>query len=201
MPAALSRGSYVSAQAIRLGVWNVGSPTTRPHWGQGGADGVATFSTSQEPGWQAEWHLQRNCSLAPHQLLLAYGVACLLALSIAVALHQYGATYVLPFALFELLALGAALLVHLRHAADKEFIGLNDQTLHVELHRAGRIQAMDFDPRWVRIEPQRDDLSLIRLSGQGRSIDVGQHVQPSWRRQLATEFRWALRQLGGRSSS
>jgi uncharacterized membrane protein len=201
MPAALSRGSYVSAQAIRLGVWNVGSPTTRPLWGQGGADGVATSASSQESAWQAEWHLQRNCALAPHQLLLAYGMASVLALSIAVALHQYGATYVLPFALFELLALGVAMLVHARHAADKEFIGLNDQTLRVERHRAGRIQTMDFDPRWVRIEPQRDDLSLIRLSGQGRSIDVGQHLRPSWRRQLATEFRWALRQLGGRSSS
>lgn len=201
MPAALSRGSYVSAQAIRLGVWNVGAPTARPVWGQSGADGVASSASPAGHIWQAEWHLKRNCALAPRQLLLAYGLACILALSIALALHRYGATYVLPFALIELLALGAALLVYARHAADKEFIGLNDQTLHVERHRAGRVETMDFDPRWVRIEPQRHDLSLIRLSGQGRSIDVGQHVQPSWRRQLAAEFRWALCQLGSRSSS
>jgi len=201
MPAALSRGSYVSAQAIRLGVWNVGAPTARPLWGQSGADGVASSASPAGHPWQAEWHLKRNCALAPRQLLLAYGLACILALSIALALHRYGATYVLPFALIELTALGAALLVYARHAADKEFIGLNDQTLHVERHRAGRIETMDFDPRWVRIEPQRHDLSLIRLSGQGRSIDVGQHVQPSWRRQLAAEFRWALCQLGSRSSS
>jgi uncharacterized membrane protein len=201
MPAALSRGSYVSAQAIRLGVWNVGAPTARPLWGQSGADGVAFSASPSGQTWQAEWHLKRNCALAPRQLMLAYGLACILALSIALALHRYGATYVLPFALIELTALGAALLVYARHAADKEFIGLNDQTLHVERHRAGRIETMDFDPRWVRIEPQRHDLSLIRLSGQGRSIDVGQHVQPSWRRQLAAEFRWALCQLGSRSSS
>jgi uncharacterized membrane protein len=201
MPAALSRGSYVSAQAIRLGVWNVGVPTAGPLWGQSGAGGVASSGSSGEPAWHAEWHLKRNCALAPRQLMLAYGVACALALSIALALHRFGATYVLPFALLELLALGGALLAYARHAADKEFIGLNDQTLRVERHRAGRVETMDFDPRWVRIEPQRHDLSLIRLSGQGRSIDVGQHVQPSWRRQLAAEFRWALRQLGSRSSS
>lgn len=201
MPAALSRGSYVSAQAIRLGVWNVGVPTARPQWGQSGADGVAFSASPSEHAWQAEWHLKRHGALAPGQLLLACGVACALALSIALALHRFGATYVLPFALLELLALGAALVVYASHATDKEFIGLNDQTLRVERHRAGRVETMDFDPRWVRIEPQRHDLSLIRLSGQGRSIDVGQHVQPTWRRQLATEFRWALRQLGSRSSS
>lgn len=205
MPAALSRGSYVSAQAIRLGVWNVGAPATRPQWGQGEAEGVSTSTNADGHVWQAEWHLKRNCALAPRQLLLAYGFACMLALSIALALHRFGATYVLPFALLELLALGAALLVYARHATDKEFIGLNDRTLRVERHRAGRVQAMDFDPRWVRIEPQRHDLSLIRLSGQGRSIDVGQHVQPSWRRQLAAEFRWALRNLeapaGGQGSA
>jgi uncharacterized membrane protein len=200
MPAALSRGSYASAQAIRLGVWNVVGPTTRPSWGQGVAGGISEASAESASPWQVEWHLQRHCALAPRQLFAAYGLACALALSIAAALHQYGATYVLPFALLEVLALGLALLVFARHAADREFIGLNDETLRVERHRAGRVECMEFDPRWVRIEPQRHDLSLIRLSGQGRSIDVGQHVQPAWRRQLANEFRWALRQLGSRST-
>lgn len=200
MPAALSRGSFASAQAIRLGVWNVGSSTTRPSWGQGAADGVSSPSVQASSDWQAEWHLSRNCALAPRQLLGAYAVACALAMSIAMALHQYGATYVLPFALLEVLALGVALLVFARHATDREFIGLSDSTLRVERHRAGRVETVEFDPRWVRIEPQRHDLSLIRLSGQGRSIDVGQHVQPAWRRQLASEFRWALRQLGSRSA-
>jgi uncharacterized membrane protein len=199
MPAALSRGSYVSAQAIRLGVWNVGQSSTRPSWGQGAADGVPD-PTAPVSAWQAEWHLQRRCALSPRQLLAAYGVACALALGIAAGMHQFGAAYVLPFAVFEVLALGVALLVFARHAADREFIGLSDDTLRVERHRAGHVESVEFDPRWVRIEPQRHDLSLIRLSGQGRSIDVGQHVQPGWRRQLASEFRWALRQVGSRSS-
>ncbi|MEY2840063.1 MAG: hypothetical protein RJB60_2362 [Pseudomonadota bacterium] len=199
MPAALSRGSYVSAQAIRLGVWNVGHPTTRPSWGQGAADGVPD-PTAPASHWQAEWHLQRRCALSPRQLLAAYAAACVLALGIAGGMHQFGAAYVLPFALFEVLALGVALLVFARHAADREFIGLSDDTLRVERYRAGHVESVEFDPRWVRIEPQRHDLSLIRVSGQGRSIDVGQHVQPAWRRQLASEFRWALRQVGSRSS-
>ena len=71
--------------------------------------------------------------------------------------------------------------------------------LPVEHRCAGRVESVEFNPRWVCIEPKHHNLSLIRLSGQGRSIDVGQHVPPMWRRQLAAEFRWALRQLGSRS--
>lgn len=35
--------------------------------------------------------------------------------------------------------------------------------------------------RPLQIKFQRHDLSLIPVSGQGRSIDIGQHVQPAWR--------------------
>jgi uncharacterized membrane protein len=87
------------------------------------------------------------------------------------------------------------MLVYARHAADQDFIGMCPQVLRVELHRAGQVSRWDFNPRWVRIEPRGADGSLVRLSGQGMSVDIGHFVRASLRQQLARELRWALRQL------
>lgn len=130
---------------------------------------------------------------------MSYLGICVVALVIALAFHWVGASLVLPFALVELLALGLALLWYAMHAADQEFIALSVDCLHVEQHSGRKIRQFDFDPRWVRIEPQRNDHSLVRLSEEGRCIAVGVHVQPGLRRQLASEFRWALRPLDQRS--
>jgi uncharacterized membrane protein len=46
----------------------------------------------------------------------------------------------------------------------------------------------------VRVEPVADDRSLIELSGQGRSVNVGRFVRPELRPQLAQEIRRALRE-------
>ena len=194
MPAALSQGSLLPSQTLRLGVWK--SP--RDTFPTASASGEGAGDAASSSGWQAEWLLKRNCSLAPRQLLTAYLAICLFSLSVAGGFWLIGASYVLPFAFIELTALGAAMLVYARHAADREFIGLRDNLVRVECHNGGRLQSVDFNPRWVRVEPQRHDGSLIRLSGHGRTVDIGRHVQPGLRRQLAEEFRWALRQLESR---
>lgn len=195
MPAALSQGSLLPSQTLRLGVWKSSRDPALPASAAGEGLRDAAQAVEQGADWQAEWLLKRNCSLAPRQLLRAYLAICLLSLTVAGGFWLIGAFYVLPFAFIELSALGAALLVYARHATDREFIGLNADLVRVQCHNGGRLQAVDFNPRWVRVEPQRHDGSLIRLSGHGRSVDVGRHVQPGLRRQLAEEIRWALRQL------
>lgn len=191
MPAALSQGSLLPSQTLRLGVWKSSRDTALP----ASAAGEGARDAAQAGDWQAEWLLRRNCSLAPRQLFIAYLAMCLLSLTVAGGFWLIGAIYVLPFAFVELTALGVALLVYARHAMDREFIGLSAGRVRVECHNGGRLQSVDFNPRWVRVEPQRHDGSLIRLSGHGRTVDVGRHVQPGLRRQLAEEIRWALRQL------
>jgi len=191
MPAALRQGSVLSSQTLRFGVWK--SSRVHPSIPLSTRGAGETVGGSQE--WHAEWLLKRHCSLTPQQLFLSYLGLCGVSLLIAGVLWQVGASYVLPFALAELTALGVALLFHARHASDLEFIGLRPDLVRVERSRGGRVERLEFNPRWVRVEPQRHDGSLIRLSGQGRSVDVGQFVRPEWRRRLADEFRWALRQL------
>lgn len=141
-----------------------------------------------------EWLLKRNCSLAPSQLLAVYVSLCVISLGIATYFWAHGATLVMPFAWAELLVVGVALIMYARHAADRELITLRSGRLIVEHLHGGRVERAEFQPDWVRVEPRLDDRSLIELSGQGQVIAVGRYVRPELRRDLAEEFRAALRQ-------
>lgn len=122
-----------------------------------------------------------------------YGSLCVVSLGIGLWFWQMGARLVLGFAWIELLALGLAFLFHARHAADGEQISLHGGRLVVELEQAGRLHRAEFDSHKVRVEPRADERSLIELSGQGRTIQVGRYVRPELRPVLAHEIRMALR--------
>ena len=148
---------------------------------------------STEGDGAVEWRFQRNCSLTPNQLVGCYLLLCMMSFGVASLFWFHGARLILPFAGAEMLALGAAMLVYARHATDQETIAMNSRLLHVE-HRCGnRLEQVDFDPAWVRVEPSSNDRSLVELSGQGRQIAVGRFVRPELRSQLADELRQALR--------
>ena len=184
MTATLSPVRLRSPSAMRFGVW-------RPLLGliQGSAGAVAGSD------WLAEWSLQRRSALSPKQMFQAYLALSATSLLIACGFWRMGASLVLPFAAIELTALGLAMLFYTRHAADRDLIAMKPSLVRVERHRAGQVSHVDFNPRWIRVEPDRHDGSLVRLSGQGRSVVVGEFVPRDGRPQLAEEFRWALRHL------
>ncbi len=140
-----------------------------------------------------EWVLKRNCSLKPSQLLAVYASLCVISLGIATYFWVLGATLVMPFAWFELVVVGLALLVYARHASDVERIALKEGRFTVEHQNGGRVERAEFTPDWVRVEPLEDDRSLIELSGRGQVIAVGRYIRPELRRALADEFRVVLR--------
>lgn len=145
------------------------------------------------PGADVLWLLKRHCSLTPSQLGWFYLSLCLVSLSIAIFFWAQGAAMVMPFALMELLAVGAAFLMYSRHAGDAEKIVLQGGQLVIELETAGRTERAEFNREWVRVEPKDGDGSLIEVSGQGRSVRVGRHMRPELRPLLAREIRLALR--------
>ncbi len=140
-----------------------------------------------------QWLLKQNCSMSPRQILGAYVLLAALSLGIAMGFWLIGATLVLPFAGAELFMLAVAMVVHARHATDSEHIVLGRHGLTVVHTSGGHVERVEFQPAWVRVEPEHGDRSLIELSGQGRRIAVGRFVRPELRRQMAEEFRWALR--------
>ncbi|MBC7547073.1 MAG: DUF2244 domain-containing protein [Polaromonas sp.] len=156
------------------------------------------FATSFEQGphgqLDVQWFLKRNCCLSPTQLWRFYMSLCVVSMGIAGFFWSIGATLVMPFAWLELAAVGAALLVHARHANDGEKIILGEGRLVVELETAGRTQRAEFNSLWVRVEPGAGNSSLIEVCGQGRRMVIGRHVRPELRSALAREIRLALRQ-------
>ncbi|WP_394789211.1 DUF2244 domain-containing protein [Rhodoferax sp.] len=151
------------------------------------------FRFATVSGQNIHWFLKRNCSVTPAQLGWMYASICVVSISIATFFWLQGAKLVLPFAWLELAAVGAAFLVYARHATDGERISLQGAQLVVELENAGRLERAEFRREWVRIEPKTGDRSLIEVSGQGRSVEVGRYVSPELRSALAREIRMALR--------
>ena len=143
-----------------------------------------------------EWVLKRNCSISPRQLLAIYGSLCAVSLGIATIFWAHGATLVMPFAWAELIGVGFALLVYARHAVDSERIALVAGQLLVERRVAGRLEQVEFEPAWLRVDLRGGDDALVELSGQGRRIEVGRYVRAEWRADLAGELRAALDGVG-----
>ena len=151
------------------------------------------YQFAQVSGHTIHWRLKRNCSVTPIQLGWLYLSLCAVSLGIGVFFWLQGATFVLAFAGLEVAVVGLAFLAYARHAADAELISLNGGNLVVELETAGRLERAEFERQWVRVEPKSGDLSLIELSGQGRTIEVGRYVRPELRQVLAHEISKALR--------
>jgi uncharacterized membrane protein len=155
--------------------------------------GNTAFRFATVHGQGIDWLLRRNCAVTPAQLGWFYLSLCVVSLGIATAFWAQGALLVMPFAWLELLAVGAGFLAYARHAADREQISLRDRHLVIELEQAGKVERMEFRREWVRVEPKQCDNSLIEVSAQGQSIEVGRYVRPELRHLLAKEIRMALR--------
>ena len=151
------------------------------------------FRFATVSGQNIHWFLKRNCSFTPAQLAWWYASLCFVSLGIGTLFWFQGARLILPFAWLELMVVGIAFVVYGRHAADGERISLQDGRLVVELENAGRLRRAEFNGAWVRVEPSTGNRSLIRLSAQGNSVEVGRYVRPELRPALASEIRRALR--------
>jgi uncharacterized membrane protein len=145
------------------------------------------------PAGKHDWLLKRNCSLTPRQLILAYGVLCVLSFSVATLFTMQGAWYVLIFSALEMSAVALAFICYARHATDREHIALIDGCLLVEKIVAGEVEQTRLDPYWTRIAPPKRSEDLINLEAKGVKIEVGRFVTPAKRRQVAHELRQELR--------
>lgn len=147
-------------------------------------------------GGSVLWDLRRNCSLTPKQMLGFYLGLSSVSLVIAGIFWWLGARLVMPFAWLEVVALGAALVVHARHVTDRESIHLQGDVLTVERAFGPHTERCEFCTEWVRVVSSRERGSLIELSERGKTVVVGRFVRPELRGLLAEEMRWALKRRG-----
>ncbi len=139
------------------------------------------------------WLLKRNCSITPRQLGGFYLSLCLVSLGISALFLWQGAPWVMAFAALELALVGLALLVFARHAGDRETLTLDGRSLCVEQHIGPRRRCTQFSAEWLAVEPAGGQGSLVALSGEGRSVQVGRFLRPELRSAFARELRLALR--------
>lgn len=151
------------------------------------------FRFASVSGQRIDWRWARRSSWSVTQLGGMYMVFCLVSLGAVplLWLHGYHLGW-LGLGLSVLLA-GWALVHWTRHAHDVETISLQGARLIVERYVAGRKEHAEFDRARVHVEPKAYDGSLITLSAQGYSMDIGRYVPPELRRALASEIRQALR--------
>jgi uncharacterized membrane protein len=140
---------------------------------------------------ERRWVLKRNCAVTPAQMGLFYLSLCVVSLGIGTFFALNGAAFVLGFAGLEVVVVGVALLYHARHCADREVLRLAGGRLEVECTSAGDVRHESFDATFVRVESVPG--SLVRVSGQGRSLLLGRHLRPHLRETLVGELRRALR--------
>jgi uncharacterized membrane protein len=155
------------------------------------------FRFASQSGTCLCWMLRRNCSVTPSQLGWSYLFLCSGSLGVAALFWVIGFHVVMGFAGLELFAVGVAFLVFARHATDGERISLEGSRLVVEKETAGRLDRSEFRAEWVRVEPKSGHRSLIEVSAQGRSVEVGRFVRPELRQALAREIRSAVRSSQG----
>ena len=144
-------------------------------------------------GQRVDWRLARHCAMTPMQLGGMYLSLCVVSLGVATWFWTRGFPMAMLVAWLEIMVLGIALAMYGRHAADGERISLQGSRLVVELETAGRLQRAEFDRSRVHVEPKTGDRSLIMLSAQGRTVEVGRFMRPELRAALASEIRMALR--------
>jgi len=140
-----------------------------------------------------EWVLRRHAPLTPAQMLVFFASLSLVSLCIGLFFWLQGAVLVLPFAALETLAVGVCFLIFSRHVLDQERIVVDGSQVVVEHEAAGVRERAQFHRQWVRIEPLGGAHSLIAVSGQGKSMQVGRYVRPERREALAHELRRAVR--------
>jgi len=141
-----------------------------------------------------DWLFKRNCSVSPRQFVAFYVSLALFSLLIASLLVWAGAWLVLPFTGIELLAVGIAFVIYARHAVDYERILLFHDRLLIERMDAETLTQVEFNPRWVRVEPGARPRDPVTLVSRGQSVPVGIHLAQHRRRQFAVELRtWLMR--------
>ena len=148
-------------------------------------------------GMQRVWMLSRNCALSPRQVGAFYLSLVTASALISLVFLLRGAWMVLPFSILEMVALGAALLVYARHAADCERVSLVGNALEIESFDGSRRLVTRLDPRAARVEIDGRPRAALAVVARGERVEVGRFVSERERRRFARELRQALSMAGG----
>lgn len=125
--------------------------------------------------------------MSPAGLAKVFAALAALVLAIGAGFAAAGAWLVLPFAGLEVLLLGAAFVLHARHAADYERIELQSGRLEVEVIEADRVARYQLQNARVSMEEGR-----VVLRDAKEEIEIGRHIGAEARAELVAELEKTL---------
>lgn len=130
-----------------------------------------------------------NRALPPTQLIWALGLACVGPAVVGLGFLSAGVAMVIPFAVIELLALGAALLVFSRHALDGETLTVSRDQVHLAQRQGSRLRQGELPLQGLRVS-FRDgaDGGRVELRHGQRTMLLGAWLRPSARAGLALDI-------------
>lgn len=140
--------------------------------------------------------------LAPHRSLGRAGIVIFLALASAVTLFhvvvfvKLGAWPIVGFFGLDLLLLGGAFWLNARAARAREFVFVSRTNLAIrKVAPSGRTADFRWNPFWARFSVARHPeigITGMKVSGEGRSTDIGSFLTPADKESFASAFRGAL---------
>lgn len=140
--------------------------------------------------------------LTPHRSLGRNGLVALMCIATvatiayAVVFAAAGAWPVPVFFLVELLLLSGAFWLNYRSARAREIVSVSRTILSVsKIAPCGRTSDYSFNPFWARFHVSRHDeagITDMRITGEGRSTNVGAFLNPDDRESFARAFSGAL---------
>jgi uncharacterized membrane protein len=125
--------------------------------------------------------------MSPAGLAKVFAALAALVLAIGAGFAAAGAWLVLPFAGLEVLLLGAAFVLHARHAADYERIELQSGRLEIEVTEADRVARYQLQNARVSMEEGR-----VVLRDAKEEIEIGRHIGAEARAELVAELEKTL---------
>jgi uncharacterized membrane protein len=149
-------------------------------------------SDATASGARGDWDLHRRGSIAPRDLGLGFMLLCVVSLSIGAVFWWLGFGVVLAFAGIELIAVGAALLIHTRHVGDGEAVVLRGRVVEIEIRHGAKVSRHELGLDWLRVELPVGDRCPVVIHGLGQRIGVGLQVPFQRRLVFAKDLRRAV---------
>lgn len=148
------------------------------------------------PDRRRQFVIRPNSSLSERGNLIFYVIMVLVSFGIAIPIAAMGYWVVLPFAGFEMLALGLALYLSSNNARRCEVILIDGEQVTVLAGRHRPQYRTDLNRHWTRVlllEPRaRGHRTHLVLRSHGKDVEIGAFLNNRERGQLARALRRAV---------
>ena len=140
--------------------------------------------------------IEANCSLSWRGNQIFFLSLCCLSFGIAGVFAWLGLWMILPFAGFEMLALGIALYLCWYKTMRKEVISIEDNRIIVDIYAKKHKISYTFPRYWTRIilipAPLSGHPNKLCMRSHGHQIEVGQMLRDEERKSLADALNKAI---------